>query len=51
MKKELTPSMEKQKIELVLLRIKNNFYGKDEVLEKVALEIVNESIKKDQYFK
>ncbi len=51
MKKELTSSMEKQKTELVLLRIKNNFYGKDEVLEKVASEILNKSIKKDQSFK
>ncbi len=51
MKKDLTSNMEKQKMELVLLRIKNNFYRKDEVLEKVASEILNKSIKKDQSFK
>lgn len=51
MKKELISDMEKQKRELILLRIKNNFYGKDEVLEKVAEEIVNKSLKKDHSIK
>ncbi len=51
MKKELISEMEKRKIELVLLRIKNNFYQKEEVLEKVAVEILNNSIKKDTAIK
>jgi len=45
--KEIASDVDKRKIELVLMRIKNNFYQKEEVLEKVATEILNTTQKKD----
>lgn len=47
MKKNNLDDFEKQKEELILLRIKNNYYQKEEVLEKVVEEILDNSIKKD----
>ena len=37
-------SLEEKKFELILMRIKNNYYGKDNVIEKVVEEIVNKEI-------
>ena len=39
--------IQKQKNELILLRIKNNYYQKEEILEKVVEEIWDNSIKKE----
>ena len=39
--------IQKQKEELILLRIKNNYYQKEEILEKVVEEIWDNSIKKE----
>lgn len=47
MEKNYTVEIQKQKEELILLRIKNNYYRKEEVLEKVVEEIMVNSIKKD----
>lgn len=47
MKKNSFEEIQKQKEELILLRIKNNFYQKEEILEKVAEEIWDNSLKKD----
>jgi len=37
-------SLEEKKFELILMRIKNNYYRKDNVIEKVVEEIVNKEI-------
>ena len=47
MKNNYSEDIQKQKEELILLRIKNNYYQKEEVLEKVVEEILENSIKKD----
>jgi hypothetical protein len=47
MEKNSFEDIQKQKEELVLLRIKNNYYQKEEILEKVVEEIWDNSIKKD----
>ena len=39
--------IKRQKEELILLRIKNNYYQKEEILEKVVEEIWDNSIKKE----
>lgn len=39
-------NIERQKIDLVKMRIKNNYYNRDEVLEKVISEIVRHEISK-----
>lgn len=51
MKKEKNSDMEFRKIELIRLRIKNKFYQKEEVLEKVVTEILNKSKKKNAFTK
>jgi hypothetical protein len=47
MKNNYSEDIQKQKEELILLRIRNNYYQKEEVLEKVVEEILDNSIKKD----
>jgi hypothetical protein len=47
MEKNNLEDIQKQKEELILLRIRNKYYQKEEVLEKVIEEILNNSIKKD----
>ena len=47
MEKNNIKDIQKQKVELILLRIKNNYYQKEEVLEKVVAEIWDNSIKKE----
>jgi hypothetical protein len=47
MEKNSIEDLQKQKVELILLRIKNNYYQKEEVLKKVVEEIWDNSIKKD----
>ena len=47
MEKNSIENLQKQKMELILLRIKNNYYQKEEVLKKVVEEIWDNSIKKD----
>ncbi len=47
MEKNNIEDIQKQKIELILLRIKNNYYQKEEVLKKVVAEIWDNSIKKE----
>ena len=47
MEKNSFEDIQKQKEELILLRIKNNYYQKEEILEKVVEEIWDNSIKKD----
>ena len=36
--------LEKEKLELIYLRIRNKFYEREEVLEKVVREIMNKEI-------
>ena len=45
--KGLESSIEKQKIELIKLRIKNKYYDKDEILVKVVQEMHERDIRKD----
>jgi hypothetical protein len=40
-------SLEKDKIELIKLRIKNKYYDRDEVLLKVVQEIYERDLRKD----
>ena len=47
MEKNSFEDIQKQKKELVLLRIKNNYYQKEEILEKVVEEILGNSFKKE----
>lgn len=44
-KKDLNKSLEQDKLELIKLRIKNKYYNKEDVLERVASEIVKHEIK------
>jgi hypothetical protein len=37
--------LEKQKIELIKLRIKNKFYDRDDVYEKVISELIKKELK------
>ncbi len=41
---ESTNDLEKRKIELIRLRIKNRYYEKEDVLEKVVEEIIQKNI-------
>jgi len=41
---ENTNDIEKRKIELIRLRIKNRYYEKEDVLEKVVEEIIQKNI-------
>ena len=47
MEKNSFEDIQRQKKELILLRIKNNYYQKEEILEKVVEEIWDKSIKKE----
>jgi hypothetical protein len=47
MEKVNVNDIQKQKEELILLRIKNDYYLKDEVLAKVVDEIWENSLKKE----
>ena len=47
MEKNSIEDFQKQKVELIKLRIKNNYYQKEEVLKKVVEEIWDNSIKKE----
>jgi len=40
-------SLEKDKIELIKMRIKNKYYDRDEVLLKVVQEIYERDLRKD----
>jgi hypothetical protein len=51
---ELTPvnkEFEKEKIELIKLRIRNKFYDRSEVLESVVSAIMKSDIKKQDNFR
>ncbi len=39
-------NFEEQKLELIRLRIKNKFYDRDEILQKVVQEIYEKNIRK-----
>jgi hypothetical protein len=41
-------SIQKEKIELVRLRIRNKYYDKDQILENVADEILKDEVKKQK---
>jgi hypothetical protein len=40
-------SLESQKIELIKLRIKNKYYDRDEILQKVVQEMYERDIRKN----
>ena len=44
---EKANTLEKQKIELIKLRIKNKFYEKDDVFEKLINELIQKELKKN----
>jgi hypothetical protein len=44
-KTDLNKSLEQDKLDLIKLRIKNKYYNKEDVLERVASEIVKHEIK------
>jgi hypothetical protein len=43
--KQEQAGIEKQKIDLIKLRIKNKFYDREDVYEKVILELLNKELK------
>ncbi len=45
MQNSLSSNIEEQKIELIRLRIKNGFYNRDEVFNRIADEILNKKLK------
>ena len=44
-RKDRTQDLEKDKLDLIKLRIKNKFYNKEDILEQVASEIVKHEIR------
>lgn len=44
-KTDLNKNLEQDKLDLIKLRIKNKYYNKEDVLERVASEIVKHEIK------
>jgi|GEM_PF-6877347 hypothetical protein len=44
-KEKLMKELEKEKLELIQLRIRNKFYDREEILEKVVNEIIHHEIK------
>ncbi len=47
MEKNSFEDIQRQKEELIQLRIKNNYYQKEKILEKVVQEIWDNSMKKE----
>jgi len=46
----LDAGIEKQKIELIKLRIKNKYYERDEVYNKVVSELLNKELNKKKWY-
>lgn len=44
-KETIMKNIEKEKLELIQLRIRNKFYEREEILEKVVQEIINREVK------
>ncbi len=44
-KEEEMNDLEQKKLELIYLRIRNKFYEREEILEKVVQEIINREVK------
>jgi hypothetical protein len=44
-KEKLMKELEKEKLELIQLRIRNKFYDREEILEKVVNEIIHHEIR------